>query len=87
MADKKPAESNKAAVKKAEEKKLANFAANVKRFFKEVKGEAKKVVWPAKKQVINNTLVVLGMMLISGLCIWGLDSILALIVNTFLRQA
>ena len=87
MADKKPADAKKAASKKAEEKKLARFVGNIKRYFKEVKVEAKKVVWPGKKQIVNNTLVVLGMMLIAGLCIWGLDSILALIVNTFLRQA
>lgn len=32
---------------------------NIKRWFKELKSEMKKVVWPTKKQVLNNTAVVL----------------------------
>ena len=85
MADNKPTDGKKPA-KKADEKKLASFAGKVTHFFKEVKGEAKKIVWPNKKQIINNTLVVLAVMLVVGVFIWGLDSVLALIVNTFLRQ-
>lgn len=43
------------------------------RFFKEVKSEIKKVVWPSKKQVIKNTLIVIAAVLIIGAFIWILD--------------
>ena len=45
------------------------------RFFKEVKSEMKKVVWPTKKQVLKNTLIVIAAVVIIGLVIWGLDTL------------
>lgn len=43
------------------------------RFFKEVKSEMKKVVWPSRKQVVKNTLIVMAVVLILGVFIWALD--------------
>ncbi|MFT3950466.1 MAG: preprotein translocase subunit SecE [Oscillospiraceae bacterium] len=43
------------------------------KFFKELKGEMKKVVWPSRKKVINNTSVVLTLMVIIGLFLAGVD--------------
>ena len=43
------------------------------KFFKEVKSEMKKVAWPSKKQVINNTLIVIAAVLVIGVFIWLLD--------------
>ena len=40
-----------------------------------LKGELKKVIWPTKKQVVNNTLVALVVMLVAAVCIWGFDQI------------
>lgn len=54
--------------KKAKLKKTAKF-------FKEVKSELKKVVWPSGKQVVNNTLIVLALVILVGLFIYGLDSL------------
>lgn len=45
----------------------------VAKFFKEVKSEMKKVAWPSKKQVINNTLIVIAVVLVIGVFIWLLD--------------
>ncbi len=45
------------------------------RFFKEVKSELKKVVWPTRKQVVNNTLIVIASVLIIGAVIWIFDAI------------
>ena len=53
----------------------------VKKFFKDYKSEFKKIVWPSKKQVINNTLIVIAAILVIGAFIWGLDAILSLIVS------
>ncbi|MBQ4630883.1 MAG: preprotein translocase subunit SecE [Clostridia bacterium] len=54
----------------AKKKKSGN---RITRFFKEVKSEMKKVVWPTKKQVIKNTLIVIAVVLLIGIVIWALD--------------
>ena len=46
----------------------------VAKYFRELKSEFKKVVWPSKKTVINNTFVVLVTMVASAIVVWGLDS-------------
>ena len=53
-----------------EKKKSGN---KIVKFFKEVKSEMKKVVWPTRKQVTNNTLIVLAVVVLVGLVIWVLD--------------
>ncbi|NLY42841.1 MAG: preprotein translocase subunit SecE [Clostridiaceae bacterium] len=53
-------------------KKNAAFS-KVARYFREVKAELKKVVWPTRKQVQNNTIVVIISILIVGVVIWTLD--------------
>ena len=53
----------------------------VVKFFKDLKGEIKKVVWPSKKKVINNTAVVLVAMCACGIVIWGIDSGLAALLK------
>ena len=68
-------------------KSKKGFFARIGRFFKDLKGETKKIVWPTRKQVINNTLVVFAACLLIGVLIWGLDAILALIFSTILRSA
>ena len=42
---------------------------------KATKSEFKKVVWPTKKQLINNTLIVIAALVIIGLIIFGLDTL------------
>ncbi len=51
------------------------------RFLSDVKGELKKVVWPSKKQVANNTVVVMVVVAIAGLAIGGFDYILSMLVS------
>ena len=45
----------------------------VARWFREMRSELKKVVWPTPKQVANNTFVALTIMAASAIAIWGLD--------------
>jgi preprotein translocase subunit SecE len=47
----------------------------IKKYFKDLKSEFKKVVWPSRKQIVNNTAVVLSAMVVSGVFIWGIDTI------------
>lgn len=42
-------------------------------FFKDTKGEMKKVVWPTRKQVLNNLIVVFVFVLICAVIIFLLD--------------
>ena len=43
------------------------------KYFRELKSELKKVVWPTPKQVLNNTLIVLGCGVVIGVFIWLFD--------------
>jgi len=45
----------------------------IAKWFRELKSEAKKVVWPNGKTVLNNTLVVIIMVVIVGVFVYLLD--------------
>ena len=45
------------------------------RFFKEIKSELKKVTWPTGKQVVNNTAIVIAVVVIVGVVIAIFDTI------------
>ena len=45
------------------------------KWFREMKSELKKVVWPSRKQVIQNALVVLLCVLLVGVFIWIFDAV------------
>ena len=54
--------------------KLGNAKKNFGRFFREVKNELKKVIWPSKVQLTNNTMTVLLACFIIGAIIWIFDT-------------
>ncbi len=64
--------------------KKPGFIAKAKRFFRDVKGEFKKIVWPGKKQIINNTIIVLVVIVISGIFVGGLDILVSYLVKLLL---
>lgn len=47
-----------------------------KGFIKGVKAELKKVVWPTKKQLINNTVLVIALVIAFSVIVLGADMIL-----------
>ena len=47
----------------------------VKKWFREMRGELKKVVWPTPKQTVNNTVIALSLMVATAIVIWGIDQI------------
>ncbi|MEG0229641.1 MAG: preprotein translocase subunit SecE [Oscillospiraceae bacterium] len=65
---------------KSKEKKVG-FASKIVRFFRDLKGEFKKIVWSSKKQVINNTIVVIVFMVIVAIFIFALDSVLGFLTK------
>lgn len=67
------------AVKK--ENFFVRAAKSIKKWFREMRSELKKVVWPTKKQVINNVLVTLACVLVVGICIWVFDLVDDFVLN------
>ena len=57
----------------AEANKKENFFKRIGRWFREMRSELKKVVWPSKSQMVNNTLVVLACVIVVGIFIWVFD--------------
>ena len=55
------------------------------KWFREMKSELKKVVWPTPKALRNNTLISLGMMVISAVGIWCFDEIAQMVVRLIFR--
>ena len=53
-------------------------------WFREMKSELKKVVWPNRKTVTKNTGTVLGMSLLIGACIWIFDGVLGAALDLIL---
>ena len=70
---------NKIISDKGAPKKKLGFIARSKKFFKDLKSELKKVIWPSKKQVINNTSIVIAFLIVSAIIIGGFDFVINLI--------
>ena len=94
MADVKMAEEKKVqgapakavtAVKKDDSK--PGFFKRVGKWFREMKSELNKVVWPTPKALAKNTAVSVVFMLVSALVLWGADMIASLAVNLLFRFA
>ena len=60
------------AKKEAKTKKKENNK-NKRSFMKDFKAELKKVIWPTPKQLLNNTVAVLTIVLITALIVFVLD--------------
>ena len=66
--------------------KVGNARKGITRFIKEIRSELKKVIWPSRQQLINNTVTVLLACLIIGVIIWAFDFTLSYLVDTFLTR-
>lgn len=70
----------------ADEKKPGFFkriASGIKRFFKDSKGEMKKIVWPSKKTILNNTGIVIIVLAAFSVGIGVIDFIFNALVGLF----
>ena len=54
-------------------KKKVKGRNRIARWFREMRSELKKVVWPTPKQIVNNTFVALSVMTVAAIVIAGLD--------------
>ena len=65
----------------AEEKKMTK---DRMKWFREMRSELKKVVWPSGKSVLKNTLTVLAVSLGVGACIWVFDAVATMVIQFLL---
>lgn len=61
--------------------KKPNLFARVARSIRDMRGEIKKVVWPSRKQTLNNTAIVLVFMLVMAVFIGFLDTGLSALIK------
>ena len=73
------------AVKKDDAK--PGFFKRVGKWFREMKSELKKVVWPTPKALVKNSCISVAFMLVSALVLWGADLVASLAVNLLFRFA
>ncbi|MEG2174731.1 MAG: preprotein translocase subunit SecE [Oscillospiraceae bacterium] len=59
----------------------ASILARIKKFFGDQKSEMKKIVWPSKKQVLNNTGIVLVVTAVFAVIVSLFDSSLSLLLK------
>ncbi len=52
-----------------------------KHFFKDFKAELKRVIWPTPKQLVNNTVAVITIVLITAIIVFALDLVFELMNN------
>ena len=56
------------------------------KYFRELRSELKKVVWPTPQQVLKNALVVLAWVLVVGIFIWLFDFIAKIVIDALITN-
>ncbi len=72
---------------KKKENIFKRAGAKIKKFFKDFKGECKKVTWPSGKTVLNSSLVVIVIVAILGVVIFAIDTGLSAIIDALVGLA
>ena len=77
QAEKDALKAKKERIKQSKPKKEGNAFSRmlkaIKKFFKDFKGTCKKVIWPDRKTVLKNTLIVFLVTIVVGVGIWIAD--------------
>jgi preprotein translocase subunit SecE len=71
---------------KSKKARGSGFGSRMRKFFRDTASEFKKVVWPSRKQVWNNTVVVLTTVLIFAVLIWAVDYGLGVLRDAMIEQ-
>ena len=56
----------------------------VRKYFRELRSELKKVVWPTPKQVAKNALVVVACVVVFGIFIWLFDLVAQTLITALI---
>ena len=79
--------SPKPAKRKEKASGLNRAAAVTKKWFRELRSELKKVIWPSPKQLINNTLIVIAAVILVAIFVslfdLGSQTVVNLLMNAF----
>lgn len=73
------------AVKKDDSK--PGFFKRVAKWFREMKSELKKVIWPTGKQLVNNTSIAVVVMLVSAIVLYAFDTLSSDLVQKIIEFA
>ena len=76
---------NKAAKKAKDKDKKPGFFVRLKRWFREMKSELKKVSWPTAKATMKNVGIVVVCVIIVGLVIGVFDVLVKAVVDALLK--
>lgn len=80
------AAKNTNAVKKEDNKKLGFFK-RIGKWFREMKSELTKVLWPTPKQLATNTGVALVVMAVAAIVLFGFDKLAGAAVQVIFKLA
>ena len=70
--------------KEKQQNKATQLWGRIKAWFRGMKSELKKVVWPSRKTTTKNVIVAVTVMVASGIVIWAFDQVAMLIVQTLI---
>ena len=73
------------AVKKDDTK--PGFFQRIGTWFREMKSELKKVIWPTRQQLTKNSLISVGVMVVAAVVIWGFDELAQMLVRALITLA
>ena len=73
------------AVKKDDTK--PGFFKRIGKWFREMKSELKKVIWPTRQQITKNSLISVGVMVVAAVVIWGFDELAQMLVRALITLA
>jgi preprotein translocase subunit SecE len=62
-----------------------NVGAAIAKWFREMRSELKKVIWPTKETTAKNSLVAISVMVAAGVLIGAFDQLALLIVRTLIN--
>ncbi|MDD6316709.1 MAG: preprotein translocase subunit SecE [Clostridia bacterium] len=73
--------------KKAEKKPgfFARTGHTISKWFRDFRSECKKIVWPTRKQVINNTLVVIAVAVVVCILVYVMDVSFGFVRDTIVK--
>ena len=72
-AAKKIAKAEKEKTAKKPKKNKKNILEAIKRFFKDLKGEVKKITWPGAKEVLKGTAITIACIAVIGIAVFVVD--------------
>lgn len=65
---------------------MPDFTGGPVNFFKEVRAELSKIIWPTKEEIIKLTAIVIGISLVIGIYIGALDMLFLKITGLFVAR-